>query len=173
MRLTKILVLATFAASATLVTACANRTGDATIAEYCAADEGRADNDICKQHADIEGVRTSLTQRISETMGVANRAQATADQAMARQMNCNTRTLNNRQVGSCENGAILTSCTQTRYTTRSGGMSILRSINDSECRFNSRVLEMQVRCCTVGTPIVQTSDQPRQRTRAPARTPSS
>ena len=28
-------------------------------------------------------------------------------------------------------------------------MSILREINDEQCRFNSRVLEMQVRCCAV------------------------
>jgi hypothetical protein len=30
-------------------------------------------------------------------------------------------------------------------------MAILRSINDDQCRFSSRVLEMQVRCCRVGT----------------------
>jgi hypothetical protein len=39
---------------------------------------------------------------------------------------------------------------QTRYTTSAGGLAILRSINDTECRFNTRVLEMQVRCCHVG-----------------------
>jgi len=173
MRFTRLLALAALAATATLATACANRTGDQTIAEYCAADPGRANHDICKQHGVIEGVRTSLGQRITEVFGVANRAQATADQAMARQLTCSTRTLRNRNVGSCENGATLTACTQTRYTTRAGGMAILRSVSDTECRYNARVLEMQVRCCTVGDPLVQTNDQsptPPAATPAPAPT---
>ena len=57
---------------------CANRTGDLTIAEWCAQDPGRADTDICKQHADTEEVRTSLGQRTAAAFGAANRAQATA-----------------------------------------------------------------------------------------------
>lgn len=171
MRLSRLLAVAALAAVAVTASACANRTGDMTIAEYCAADPGRENTDICKQHRDTEEVRTSLTQRIGEVMGVAQRAQTTADAAMARQLNCNTRVLRNRNSGTCENGATLTSCVQTRYTTRAGGMAILRSINESECRFNARVLEMQVRCCTVGDPILQTSDeQPATQPSAPAPT---
>ncbi len=170
MRILGLLVVAAFA---TLTTACASRTGDQTIAEYC-TDPGRANYDICKQHRDTEGVRTSLSERIAEVFGVANRAQATADQAMARQLTCNTRTLRNRQVGSCENGATLTACTQTRYTTRAGGMAILRSISDTECRYNARVLEMQVRCCTVGDPVTQTTDVgPAAPPPAPSQAPTS
>jgi hypothetical protein len=138
------------AALALFASACANRTGDMTIAEWCGADAGRADTDICKQHADTEQVRSSLGQRIAEVFGVANRAQSTADQAMAREITCVTRTLNRTRTGTCDPGYTLTGCTQTRYTYRAGGMAILRQINDSECRFNSQVLEVQVRCCAMG-----------------------
>ncbi|MGE0829916.1 MAG: hypothetical protein AB7O04_11260 [Hyphomonadaceae bacterium] len=156
-----------FAAAGLALTAagCANRTGDASIAEYCAADPGRANYDICKQHNDIEGVRTSLGSRIDDVFGRTERAQATADQALARNLTCETHTLRNRQAGSCSQpGYTLTSCVQTRYTTRAGGLSILRSINDTECRFNTRVLEMQVRCCHVGADMADTTtvDQPQQ-----------
>lgn len=172
MRFTRLLAVAALATVAVTASACANRTGDMTIAEYCTADPGRENTDICKQHRDTEGVRVSLTQRIGEVMGVAQRAQTTADTAMTRQLACNTRTLRNRNAGTCENGATLTSCVQTRYTTRSGGMAILRSINETECRFNARVLEMQVRCCTVGDQILQTNDQ-QQPARQPAPAPTS
>ncbi len=158
MRFTRLLAIAALAVVGFSASACANRTGDMTIAEYCAADPGRANTDICKQHRDTEEVRTSLGARIGEVLGVAQHAQSTADQALARNLTCQTRTLRQRSSGSCENGAILTSCVQTHFTTRAGGPAILRSINDTECRFNSRVLEMQVRCCTVGEPITQTND---------------
>jgi hypothetical protein len=138
------------AALALLATACANRTGDMTIADWCAADSGRANSDICKQHADTENVRTSLGDRIAGVLGVANRAQSTADQAMARNMVCVTRTLNRTRTGTCDPGYTLTGCTQTRYGASAGGMAILRSVNDTECRFNSQVLEVQVRCCAMG-----------------------
>lgn len=147
MRIAPILAIA---ALALLTTACANRTGDMTIAEWCSADPGRANTDICKQHADTEEVRVGLGQRIAEVFGVANRAQATADQAMAREVVCVTRTLNSTRTGSCDPGYTLTGCTQTRYTRRAGGMAILRSVNDTECRYNSQVLEVQVRCCAMG-----------------------
>jgi hypothetical protein len=133
-----------------LAGACANRTGDMTIAEWCAADSGRADTDICKQHADTEEVRSSLGSRIAEVFGVANRAQSTADAAMARNIVCVTRTLNRTRTGTCDPGYTLTGCTQTRFGTRAGGMAIMRSINDTECRFNGQVLEVQVRCCAMG-----------------------
>ncbi len=137
-------------ALATMATACANRTGDQTIAEWCSQDASRGNTDICKQHRDTEEVRTSLGSRIAEVFGVANRAQATADQAMARNVVCVTRTMNSTRAGTCDPGYTLTGCTQTRYTRRAGGMAILRSVNDTECRFNSNVLEVQVRCCAMG-----------------------
>jgi hypothetical protein len=58
--------------------------------------------------------------------------------------------MNRTRTGSCDPGYTLTGCTQTRYTTRAGGMAILRSVSDTECRSNSQVLEVQVRCCAMG-----------------------
>ncbi len=139
------------AALALFAVGCANRTGDMTISEWCAADpDSRSNTDICKQHRDTEEVRMSLGERIANVLGIANRAQDTADQAMAREITCVTRTLNRTRTGTCDPGYTLTGCTQTRYTTRAGGMAIMRSINDTECRFNSQVLEVQVRCCAMG-----------------------
>lgn len=149
------------AALALLAAGCANRTGDMTIADWCAADASRADTDICKQHADTENVRTSLGERIAGVLGIANRAQTTADEAMARNVVCVTRTMNRTRTGSCDPGYTLTGCTQTRYTSRAGGMAILRSVNDTECRYNAQVLEVQVRCCAMGPnppPATQVSD---------------
>jgi len=156
--------------------ACANRTGDMTIAEWCAQDPGRANTDICKQHADTENVRSTLGQRIAETLGIAQRAQTTADAAMARDISCVTRTLNRTRTGSCDPGYTLTGCTQTRYTTRAGGMAILRSVNDTECRFNSQVLEVQVRCCAMGPnppPATMVRDQTPPTPETPQPTPVS
>ncbi len=146
---------------ALLAAGCANRTGDMTIAEWCAADAGRANTDICKQHGDTENVRVTLGERIAGVLGIANRAQATADQAMTREITCVTRTMNRTRTGSCDPGYTLTGCTQTRYTHRAGGMAILRSVNDTECRYNSQVLEVQVRCCAMGPnppPATQVTD---------------
>ena len=169
MRLGVLKILAVAGLSLAAVS-CANRTGDQSIAEYC-AEPGHADYDLCEQHRDIEGVRTSLGDRINDLFGRTERAQSTADQALARNLTCATHTLRNRQTGSCtQPGATLTSCVQTRYTTRAGGLAILRSINDTECRFNTRVLEMQVRCCQVGaeTPDETTTERP---ARQPAQAP--
>jgi hypothetical protein len=163
------------AALALLAAGCANRTGDQTIAEYC-ANTDHQQHDICKQHTDVEGVRTSLGQRIAEVFGVANRAQATADQAMTRNITCVTRTLNRVETGACDPGYTLTGCTQTRYTTRAGGLAILRSINDTECRFNGRVLEVQVRCCAMGPnppPATMISTEPEPEPETPAPSPTS
>lgn len=162
------------AAALTLFAAgCANRTGDQSIAEWC-ADSSHAETDICKQHADTEGVRTTLGERIAGALGVANRAQSTADQAMTRNVVCVTRTLNRTRTGSCDSGYTLTSCTQTRYTARAGGMAILRGVSDTECRYNSQVLEVQVRCCAMGpnpppATMVSTPPEPAR----PAPTPTS
>lgn len=149
-------------ALAMLAGGCISRTGDMTIAQWCAQDDSRHNTDICKQHRDTEEVRTTLGQRIAETLGVAQRAQATADQAMSREIVCVTRTLNRTRTGSCDPGYSLASCTQTRYTHRAGGMGILRAVNNSECRYNSQVLEVQVRCCAMGPnppPATMVSDE--------------
>ncbi len=167
MRLSLIFFVAAMATFS--LSACANRTGDQTIAEYC-ANSDHANTDVCKQHGDTEEVRTSLGHRIAEVFGVANRAQATADQAMARNITCVTRKLNRTSVGACDPGYTLTSCTQTRYTESAGGLSIMRSINDTECRFNTRVLEVQVRCCAMGPnppPATQVTNTPAPQTPAP------
>lgn len=141
MRIASILAAA---ALALLAGACANRTGDMTIAQWCAEDpDSRANTDICKQHRDTEEVRTVLGRRI-------DRAQQTADSAMSRNVTCVTRTLNQTRTGACDPGYTLMGCTQTRYTRRAGGMAIMRSVNDTECRFNNQVLEVQVRCCAMG-----------------------
>jgi len=170
----RILSLIAVAALAVLSAGCANRTGDQTIAQYC-ADSAHTNTDICKQHADTEGVRVSLGDRIAHVFGVATRAQETADAAMARNLTCVTRTMNRTQTGTCDPGYTLTSCTQTRYTHSAGGVAILRSINDTECRFNSRVLEVQVRCCAMGPnppPATQVTTEP-QAPMTPAPTPTS
>lgn len=170
----RILGIVAAATLALLAAGCANRTGDQTIAEYCAT-PSHEQFDICKQHQDTEGVRTSLTQRIGEVFGVANRAQQTADQAMTRNITCVTRTLNRTQNGTCDPGYTLTGCTQTRYTSRAGGLAILRSVSDSECRFNGRVLEVQVRCCAMGPnppPATMISSEPAPMT-PPAPPPTS
>src|SRR5262245_49710812 len=133
----RIAIVIAAAAMALFAAGCANRTGDATIAEYC-ADASHENFDMCKQHRDTEEVRTSLGQRIAEVFGRADRAQQTADAAMTRNITCVTRTLRRTQTGSCDAGYTLTGCTQTHYTSRAGGMAIMRSINDTECRFNAR-----------------------------------
>jgi hypothetical protein len=158
----KLIGLIAAATLAALATGCANRTGDMTIADYC-SNPDHGNYDVCKQHRDVEGVRTTLGDRITDLFGRTEHAQATADQALARNITCTTHTIRNRQTGSCsEEGYTLTSCVQTHYTRRAGGMAILRAINDSECRFNSRVLEMQVRCCHVGddAPDTAATQQP-------------
>ena len=142
----RILSIVAVCALGLLAAGCANRTGDQTIAEWCAADASRANTDICKQHADTE----TLSSRIADVFGVAHLAQDTADQAMARNVVCVTRTMRRGIAGTCDPGYTLTSCTQTHYGRRAGGMAIMRTINDSECRYNARVLEVQVRCCAMG-----------------------
>ena len=165
----RIAIVIAAAAMALFAAGCANRTGDMTIAEYC-ADTSHENFDMCKQHRDTEEVRTSLGQRIAEVFGRADHAQQTADAAMARNITCVTRTLRRTQTGTCDAGYTLTGCTQTHYTSRAGGMAIVRSINDTECRFNSRVLEVQVRCCAMGPnppPATMVSDTPAPATPPP------
>jgi hypothetical protein len=158
------LLLVLAALTATLgAGACANRSGDQTIAAYC-ADPGRQNQDLCKVHRDVESTRADVRRNrddIDSVRQVADRADRTAGEALglAQQANargqnlsCLTRTLRRTDTGSCENGYVLTSCAQSRYTARAGAPTVLRDIDDTQCRFATRVLEMKVRCCAVGAP---------------------
>lgn len=152
------------AAALGLLAACMG-SGDKTIAEYC-ANPGNAGKDTCKLNADIQGTRSSLGARIDQTDravgqarslaegagAAAGRAQATADAALARQdgIYCETRTIQRADTGTCSPGYLLVGCTQSRFTYRAGVPTVMRDINDQQCRFATRVLEMKVRCCMVG-----------------------
>ena len=149
---------------------------DMSVADYC-ANPDKAQEDVCRLKVEIDGQSTALSEtdmRLSDARGVADSAasaaaaaQATADAAMQRaneamaktdEMVCETRTVQKTDTGTCRPGYTLTSCTQTRYTTRAGGLSFLREINDEKCRFNERVLEMQVRCCNTASAAPQPED---------------
>lgn len=148
---------------------------ETSVAEYC-AQAGNSDTHVCQLEMEIQGTRTALAQSdmsldqanaladqaitsAAEAQRSAEAAQATADEAMQRanaalaedDLICETRTLQQTNIGTCAEGFTLMSCTQTRYTHRAGGLSFLREINNEQCRFNSQVLEMQVRCCAAAT----------------------
>jgi hypothetical protein len=102
-------------------------------------------------------------------MSAANRAQNRADGAYSlanaammkdEDLVCNTRTVQKSAIGTCQPGYVVMGCTQTRYTHRAGGLSFLREVTNEQCRFNSQVLEMQVRCCTTA----ETAKTPRMST---------
>ena len=153
------------------LSACASFPRGTTVAEYC-ANPDRAGEAVCQLNVEIAGNRTALADTnmsLSEARRIANsalsaadRAQLTADQANrkadealrradealnADDLECETRVLQQTNIGSCRPGYTVMSCTQTRFTYRSGGPSILREIDDKQCRFHDRVLEMRVRCC--------------------------
>jgi hypothetical protein len=55
-------------------------------------------------------------------------------------------------------------------------MAIMRSINDTECRFNTQVLEVQVRCCAMGPnppPATRVRDTPQPAPQQPQPAPVS
>ncbi|WP_291207716.1 hypothetical protein [Hyphomonas sp.] len=158
------------------VTACMNVPNDMTVAEYC-ANPKKANENVCRLKVEIDGTSTALAStdmRLADALKLTANAQATADAAqadaaaaMARaeeayakddSMVCETTTVQKSTTGSCREGYTLTSCNQTRYTYRAGGPSILREINDKQCRFNDRVLEMQVRCCGTASSVPQPAD---------------
>jgi hypothetical protein len=145
-----------------------------TVAEYC-ANPKKADENVCRLKVEIDGTSTALAStdmRLAEALKLTADAQATADSAkadaaaamtkaeaaLADTMVCETTTVQKSSVGACREGYTLTSCNQTRYTYRAGGPSILREINDQQCRFNDRVLEMQVRCCGTASSVPQPAD---------------
>jgi hypothetical protein len=134
-----------------------------TVVEYC-SNPDNANKDVCKVNVEIDGQKRALAetnmsvsqarqvaeaamQRANAAQAAADKAQSTIDQAA---LHCETRTIQRAKTGSCSPGYKLISCTQTRYTFRAGAPSIMRAISDSECRFQSQVLEMQLRCCMSG-----------------------
>ncbi len=161
--------------AALAVVGCANTlSSDQSIAEYCANPDS-ANDAVCRLKVEIDGQSTALADTnmslsnarsiadsalvaAQEARTAAAAAQSKADAAYARanaayakadeDLVCKTVTINNSNVGTCDPGYTVMSCTQTRYTTRSGGLSFLREVSNEQCRFNSKVLEMDVRCCT-------------------------
>lgn len=157
--------------------ACTSIPNDMTVGQYC-ANPDKADEDVCRLKVEIDGQSTALADtnlRMSEAFNLVGEAQTAADEAKADAaaamakaeealakedaMLCETRTIQKSNVGTCREGYTLTSCTQTRFTTRAGGPSILREINDQQCRFNDRVLEMQVRCCGMASAAPKPADE--------------
>ena len=154
--------LAVAIAATALLAGCQMMPAEQTVGEYC-ANPDKVDEAVCKLKMEIDGNSTALADtdmRLSQArnMARADAAMALAEEANGKEVQCETRTIQNSDTGSCRPGYALTSCTQTRYTYRAGGMSILREINDEQCRFNSRVLEMQVRCCAVSGSAPQPED---------------
>ena len=102
-----------------------------------------------------EALAAAAKTSADEAGAAAAQAQASADAAMSRanqalnmsDLDCMTNTINQSAVGSCPTGYTVMGCSQTRYTHAAGGLSFLREVNNDQCRFNSKVLEMDVRCC--------------------------
>lgn len=140
-----------------------------SLAEYCSNSE-HADKDVCKVNVEIDGQKTALASTnmsLSEARAIADKAlassgtaQAAADraqqaalaaqQAAMMPIQCETKTVRKSDTGACSPGYKLVSCTQTHYTKRAGGVGIIRTIDDSSCKFNTKVLEIQARCCAEG-----------------------
>lgn len=165
----RLLTLAVVVGLTSLIGACQSIPRDMTVAEFCQNERNQYDS-ICKLNSETNTRIAATDMRVSEARAIAEQARIAADAANARQdqMYCETRRLRNTAVGSCSSGYTMTSCTQTRFTTRSGGPAIMRSINDQQCRFNTPVLEMQVRCCMAGaapapTEAVVNPPTPRER----------
>lgn len=166
--------LTLLAAALALLAGCQMMPRGQTVADHC-ANPRHAGEAVCQLNVEIDGNRTaiaSLDMRLQDAEALArqaldkadyaqrtaNSALVRADDAMSRansalaasNMACETRVLQKTDTGSCQPGWTLMSCTQTRYTHAAGGLSILREIDDRQCRFNTRVLEMQARCCRMG-----------------------
>lgn len=149
------------AGAALLASACQGVPREMSVAEYC-ADAGNTDREICKVWVDVDGQKQALAQtnlslsdarvRADEALREATAARMEAKAAAEREdkIYCETRTLQRTDTGSCSPGYTLVSCTQSRFTYRAGGPSIMRAIDDQQCRFHARVLEMKVRCCMAG-----------------------
>ena len=180
-------------ALAAVVAACQGIPKEQSVADYCAVPDHQ-DEGVCKLKVEIDGQSVAIADtdmRLSEARGVADnavgaaaKAQETAEAAMSRadeaaaaaskadQVVCETRTIRNSKVGTCRPGFTLTSCAQTHYTFRAGGMSIMREMNDQQCRFQDKVLEMQVRCCAAASSGVTPEDTRVEGTPDPAPAPA-
>jgi hypothetical protein len=140
---------------AAVATACATgHTGDKTVAEYC-ADAKHANTDTCKVQVgvDVNTKEIASVRTLASDAGTkADAAMKAAEAANARQdgVFCETRTIRYSQTGACSAGYTLVSCTQSRYWAKAGGQSIMREIDDSQCKYATKILEMKVRCCMVG-----------------------
>jgi hypothetical protein len=166
----KLTMMVAAAAVAMALGACQSIPKEQTLAQYC-GDVKHADKDVCKVNVEIDGQKTALASTnmsLSEARGIADRALAQANTAQqtalqaqqtaqsaidaqkAGSFNCETKTIRRTSTGSCSPGYKLVSCTQTHYTKRAGGPSIMRSIDDSQCTFQTKVLEVQARCCADG-----------------------
>jgi hypothetical protein len=179
MRLVKLAAIAAVAAG---LAGCMSIPKSQTVAEYC-ANPSKANENVCRLKLEIDGNSTALAdtnmslnkaRMIADTsLRAANEAQASADRAMnaangamslarsamlkEEDLFCKTRTVQKSNTGTCEPGYTVMGCTQTRYTHSAGGLSFLRDVNDKQCRFNSKVLEMQVRCCAVAPTMTAAS----------------
>lgn len=161
MKFSRLLIVAGFAAFAA---ACATgHTGNKSLEEYCSTGNNSR-TDICKVNA-ASVTRDNSTRQLAQSgVDAAAKAQSTADAALARQdgVYCETRTFRRTDTGSCSTGYTLVGCAQTHYTRRAGGPTVIRELNDTSCRFATRVLEIQARCCMVGAaaapqePVVNT-----------------
>lgn len=164
--------LITGGAFALILGACAGLPDGMTVGEYC-ANPDKADEAVCQLKVEIDGQSTALAdtnmslskarQMAADAMAAAQSAQASADSAQdtanralrlgqtamlkEEDLICKTNVIQKSDIGTCEPGYTVMGCTQTRYTTRAGGLSFLREVNSEQCRFNSKVLEMNVRCC--------------------------
>ncbi len=146
---------------AALVSGCQTVPKEMTVMEYC-SNAKNANKDVCKINVELDGQKRALADTnmslsraraiADEALSTATSAKSTAEQALAREddVHCETRTFNRVNTATCSSGYKVVSCTQTRYTKRAGGPSIMREINDEQCRFNDKVLEIQVRCCHAG-----------------------
>lgn len=159
--------LAAAVAMAISAAACQQIPDDMTVVEYC-SDVNNINKDVCKMNVEVDGQKRALSETnmsLSQARSIAdnalsraNSAQASADAAKAAAdaamtqaaFNCETKTVQKSKVGACGAGYKVQSCVQTRFTSSAGAPSILREISDEGCRFNDRVLEMQIRCCTTG-----------------------
>lgn len=166
MRVSRIMLFAALGLAAIAAAGCTSTLRGRQLAEYC-SDARNAGKDLCAVNSEIQSTRAAL----AVTDRTANEAKAMAMEANGKNVVCTTKTLNRVRSASCDAGYTLMGCTQTRFTRRAGGMAILRSVNDQACSYNAQVLEVQARCCMVGTPTQTAAMTPAPAPEAP-RAPS-
>jgi hypothetical protein len=156
----RMIFVAAFAAFAAI--GCTSTLDGRQLAEYC-SDPNKAGKDLCAVNREIESTRAALavtdrTANEAKTIALSADAEAKAVRAMVEGgIQCETKTVRRSSTGTCGAGYTLVGCTQTRFTSAAGGTTVMRSINNESCRFASRVLEMQVRCCSIGAAAIPAS----------------